>query len=263
MLGREYTKAQRDSNLLQKWEEWRGPQIWRNLCQLHGWEPRVATVRGVNWVQNGYDCGADIGYVLLQLMTMGIRLDLQGFCVLPTIPCAHPFRMALAEEVFGYAKQACLKFLKFVQEQRKDILTPLDAEYEATTRHLRQAFANNWERNASYSLRRVLSNLQYASKNCPACMKPDGALTRKKLLRLFPFLRGARSRSVQNDEGKNHLNETNEGDCNGANEEDEPVEEGIDGEEESMNFTEIDVKALSTKYFTFTPKAKLSDGWLG
>ena len=42
------------------WEEWKGPELYRHICFLHGWNPgstATVTVRSVNWKMNGVDCG--------------------------------------------------------------------------------------------------------------------------------------------------------------------------------------------------------------
>jgi hypothetical protein len=98
VLGRRY--ASTGSSLDAKdWEEWGGPIIWRNLTILHGWGHIPLSIRTLDWIQNGYDCGPIACQVLESVWTSGFELTSRGIWKKPVFPCCHPIRLRITSDV--------------------------------------------------------------------------------------------------------------------------------------------------------------------
>src|SRR5215510_4791058 len=78
------------------WDTWGGPNIWKNVTLLHGWEMTAVTVHEINWHQNGNDCGPIGCQVIDFIWRCGFTLDKNRMWVMPTLPCVHAIRISMA-----------------------------------------------------------------------------------------------------------------------------------------------------------------------
>jgi hypothetical protein len=81
------------------WKSW-GSNIWKNVATLHKWDSEAEIViYEVNWVQNGYDCGATACQVVDIIWTHGFSTIYNKFWRKPILPCCHAMRKRIAGDV--------------------------------------------------------------------------------------------------------------------------------------------------------------------
>lgn len=95
VVGRLYTQNSIIPNS-RNWGEWSGDNIWSNIAHLHGWPVSSPTVHEVNWLQNGFDCGAIAVQVIETIWTDGLHTHGNGPWKLPSLPCCHTTRKRVA-----------------------------------------------------------------------------------------------------------------------------------------------------------------------
>ena len=150
VLGRKYISTGSNTDA-KDWEEWGGPIIWRNLAFLHGWGHIKLTVRSLDWVQNEYDCGPTACQVLESIWNSGLVLNSRGIWRKPSLPCCHPIRLRIANDVHAQ-----------IMEIYGDHTNQLDGVLDEVIQELNDHPANR--------LLRTISNLERSMNKCPPCI---------------------------------------------------------------------------------------------
>jgi hypothetical protein len=98
ILGRGFEFQSRLKNP-ESWASW-GSNIWKNVAALHQWDSRERmAVYEVNWIQNGYDCGATVCQIMEIIWTGGFLCTHGGFWRKPVLDCCHGLRKRMAGDI--------------------------------------------------------------------------------------------------------------------------------------------------------------------
>lgn len=84
-----------DTNTRDNWDQWRGPDYFRHLCLLHGWDAGDTSdviPYAVTWHLNGYDCGPLAINTTEFMFREGICLEPDGKLQEPALQYGHVIR---------------------------------------------------------------------------------------------------------------------------------------------------------------------------
>jgi hypothetical protein len=169
------------------WAEWDGPTIWRNLAILHGWSCSTLSVRTLDWIQNGYDCGPIACQVLERIWTTGFELTSTGIWRKPSLPCCHQIRLQIASDT-----HAC-------------ILAISQANPQQHTDGTLQSVVQELENHPARRLHLVTRNLHHAMAKCSLCITSSGKKSQKKMESPHvsrPFISSIPSRDLRRAKGR-------------------------------------------------------------
>jgi hypothetical protein len=114
LLGRYISSELGHTDESTNWKSWRGPELWKKICKLHGWNVLEMKVTGTSWPQNGYDCGPITGHVLEHIIKHGFVVDQDGMWLQPELPCGHLMRREMAVTVHLSCTNARRRYLELV-----------------------------------------------------------------------------------------------------------------------------------------------------
>jgi hypothetical protein len=118
VLGRYISQTAMDiaGKDVHNWNDWRGPEYWRKIGDLHRWstgDSADVIIVPVDWRQNGVDCGPIACSVLKQCMQFG--LDEQGNLPDLEIQCGHKLRIHMLRVIAMRVKQCCSDYLMLLE----------------------------------------------------------------------------------------------------------------------------------------------------
>jgi hypothetical protein len=101
------------------WNDWRGPEYWRKIGALHGWntgDVEDVSIIPMDWEQNGDDCGPIACSVLEQCLKFG--LDEEGNLPDFEIQCGHKLRIHMLRVIPPRVKLCCSDYLMLLDSQQ-------------------------------------------------------------------------------------------------------------------------------------------------
>lgn len=185
ILGRRYMSTGASLNA-RNWEEWGGPIIWRNLTILHGWGHIHLSVRTLDWVQNGYDCGPIACQVLESIWISGFQLNPKGIWKKPRLPCCHRIRMRIAGEVHA------------------SILGIYQASHQESSLDdggIQMSVINELDSCPAQRLLKATKNLERAMTKCSLCLKETPRKPQKVAKHSKPLVTSIPSRDIKKARG--------------------------------------------------------------
>lgn len=155
------------------WGSWDGPEIWRRICQIQGWnEDLPERVIELDWTQvGGRDCGAHIGGVLEAVQRHGLRIGGSGLGALPKVPCVHQTRLKMVRRLY----EVCMVQLRRYYLLAQTTLEVLDEMWQTVELKLSMLDERVFDEEMNIRMgiveyaRRPTEGLSRAIDNCREC----------------------------------------------------------------------------------------------
>jgi hypothetical protein len=169
VLGKRYAEA---SQIRQPpdWHSWGGSNIWRKVATLHGWDlGQRMIIRELNWVQNGYDCGATVCQITDVIWSEGFRLRYGRFWRKPTLQCCHGLRKRMAGDIHQMVLTNIDQFNALVNAYGQDVLDDLFTSSLNESIEQVTAVQRELHPNPGPVLQNILNLLNQSMRACRSC----------------------------------------------------------------------------------------------
>jgi hypothetical protein len=157
------TRKVKNSN---DWNKWNGPEYWRRIAVLYGWNTGDVTdvcILSTDWLQNGVDCGPIACSVLEQCLNLG--LDERGKLPDLDMQCGHRLRIKMLRMLAGRVKLSCSDYLMLLDSPRVVLWREGDIPHQDVISKIQ-----NGQHQAECL--QLLRRLIVLSATCPRCQRP-------------------------------------------------------------------------------------------